>query len=172
MPLPAPIADDPEPDIVGGVGASVVTTPSQAKQPSLDELSSSAQVVEQQAQDPTSEKKKEISNDRTAQEKKRVSELLLAENRKSTSIERLLVEVIAQEMPLVAVLEKAKADVAARLLPNIDNPKAVLHVAKVLREIVATSNAVTKRVEHLLGSLATLRSQQRLLEQHRAFHEK
>lgn len=107
-----------------------------------------------------------------ADEKIRVVSILLTEDKNTTAIERLLVDVIAQEVPLVGALEKAKLELAARLLPNIDNPRAALKVAQVLKEVVVTSNAITKRVEHLLGSLATLRSQRRLLEQHRGSNGK
>lgn len=155
------------------MSAHGTTAQSQQIAPSLARLAAPAQVVKEVPNPPTAEAPERESEKSSADEKTRLTRLLLGgDDQHATAIERLLVDVVAQEVPLVGVLEKAKLELAQRLLPNINNPKGALQVAKVLREVVVTSNAITKRVEHLLGSLATLRSQRRLLEQHRGPHDK
>ena len=142
--------------------------------PPLARFAVPARVVTQGSSTPPVEKQETDTEQVSAEEEKKreVAAILLGEDKNTTAIERLLVDVIAQEMPLVSILEKAQLDLAKRLLPHMDNPRATLQAAKVLREVVVTSNAITKRVEHLLGSLATLRSQRRMIEQHRGYNGK
>jgi hypothetical protein len=96
-----------------------------------------------------------------------VVRLLLGDERRVTPIERVLADLIADELPLLVSLTRTKSHLAKQLLPSLEQPRRTLELAKLLKEVVGVSNTLSRRVENVLGTLNTIRVQQRLLGQQR-----
>lgn len=82
--------------------------------------------------------------------------------------ERLLLDMVATELPIHGTLVEAEAQLSARLelLLLHDDIKSVSVLAKALRNVQIVSHAVGRRVETVLGTALALRSQRRLVELH------
>jgi hypothetical protein len=82
--------------------------------------------------------------------------------------ERLLLDMIAAELPVHSALVELEVQIAARLPHLMDNARHVRIMATALREVVVVSHAIGRRVENLLGSAVGLRAQRRLVDLHRS----
>lgn len=82
--------------------------------------------------------------------------------------ERLLLDMVATELPIHGTLVEAEAQLSARLEQLLlhDDIKSVSVLAKALRNVQIVSHAVGRRVETVLGTAVALRSQRRLVELH------
>jgi hypothetical protein len=81
--------------------------------------------------------------------------------------ERLLEELVANEVPIALQLQDVEGALATLLSRSITLPEVSLQALKVLRETVHVSNAVRRRIENSLGAAANLRAQRRFLATHR-----
>jgi hypothetical protein len=77
--------------------------------------------------------------------------------------ERLLHQLVAEEIAIACTLFEAEAQLAGRLLHLLDDPKLLLAVSKVLRDVVLVRNSVTRRIEGALGVASNLRAQRQFL---------
>jgi len=77
--------------------------------------------------------------------------------------ERLLHELIAGDMPVALALQDAQAELVRVLQKALHNPELALSVAKVMRETVALTSAVSRRIEASLMASGSLRAQRRFL---------
>lgn len=80
--------------------------------------------------------------------------------------ERILYQLVADEVAIAAALLDLQAQLAARLGLLLDRPREMAAISKVLREVVAVSNAITRRVEGALGVASNIRAQRRFFEKH------
>jgi hypothetical protein len=81
--------------------------------------------------------------------------------------ERLLHRLVADEMVVLAALDDARHQLAARLPLLVDDPRLLIAVGKSLREIIAMTNAIGRRVESVLATASTLRASRRMFSTHR-----
>ncbi len=81
--------------------------------------------------------------------------------------EDVLRALIAAEQPIIDELNMAKAQLTAKVLETLNDPRRALLVSKVLREVVASSTAISRRIENVATALASLRVQRQMLAQHR-----
>jgi hypothetical protein len=77
--------------------------------------------------------------------------------------ERVLLDLVAAELPLAFELRRLETQLAARVGLLLENPTLAVAVAKVLRDVANLSGAVARRVQGSLGVAANLRAQRRLL---------
>lgn len=77
--------------------------------------------------------------------------------------ERLLHELVSEEIAIASALLEAEVQLSERLLLLIDNPKLLAHVTKALKDVVHLRNSVTRRIEGALGVASNLQAQRRLL---------
>lgn len=77
--------------------------------------------------------------------------------------ERILYQLVADEVAVVSALLETQAQLAARLPFLIDDHKRMAGISKVLRDVVLVTNSISKRVEGALGVAANLRAQRRFL---------
>jgi hypothetical protein len=77
--------------------------------------------------------------------------------------ERILHELVAKQLPIALMLHDLEEQLVARMLTLMDNPQLVLAVAKILRETVTMSSAMSKRIQAILSTAASLRAQRRFL---------
>jgi hypothetical protein len=77
--------------------------------------------------------------------------------------ERLLHELVSEEIAIVSALFEAEVQLSERLLFLIDNPRLLAHVTKALKDVVHLRNSVTRRIEGALGAASNLRAQRRFL---------
>ncbi len=82
--------------------------------------------------------------------------------------ERLLIDLVAKELPVHAALVDAEVQLVARLPHLMDEARHVHVLARALREVTIVSHAVSRRIEGLLGTAVALRAQRRLVELHRS----
>lgn len=80
--------------------------------------------------------------------------------------ERILHELVAKQLPIALMLHELEEQLVARMLTLMDNPQLVLAVAKILRETVTMSSAMSKRIQAILSTAASLRAQRRFLAVH------
>ena len=81
--------------------------------------------------------------------------------------EELILDLAADEVALVDALHLAAARLAATTIEVMHDSKTVLMVTRALREVVTTKSALSRRVEALLSTAATLRAQRTFLERAR-----
>ena len=81
--------------------------------------------------------------------------------------EELILDLAADEVALVDALHLAAARLAAITIEVMHDSKTVLMVTRALREVVTTKSALSRRVEALLSTAATLRAQRTFLERAR-----
>jgi hypothetical protein len=93
--------------------------------------------------------------------------ILAAAYPNATAEERILMDLIKDEGPVVMALQDAKLSLAIRLNQVLLDPRLARAVSGTLKEAVTISAVVTKRVQSALGALASLRAQRRFLELHR-----
>lgn len=86
----------------------------------------------------------------------------------SDAAERLLLDLVGGETVIVLQLQDVESALAVLLSRTVTDPRTALEVAKVLREAVALSSAVRRRVENSLNAAATLKAQRVLLASQRA----
>jgi hypothetical protein len=77
--------------------------------------------------------------------------------------ERLLHELVSEEIAIASALLEAEGQLSERLLLLIDNPKLLVHITKALKDVVHLRNSVTRRIEGALGVASNLRAQRRFL---------
>lgn len=85
----------------------------------------------------------------------------------SDAAERLLLDLVGSETTIALQLQDVESALAVLLSRTVTDPRTALEVAKVLRETVALSNAVRRRVENSLNAAATLKAQRVLLASQR-----
>lgn len=81
--------------------------------------------------------------------------------------ERLLLELVAGEIPVLLQLRDLEAANAALLGRTITNPELSTAVLKVARETTAWLTAVRTRTQNTMGVIADLRAQRKFLARHR-----
>lgn len=86
---------------------------------------------------------------------------------------RLVNQLAATSAAVAEMLGRAQLQLAERLERFVDDPKALLIVAKSLREVTTTQTSTLRSVQELLSAAATLRAQRRLVDSHakRTWHE-
>lgn len=77
--------------------------------------------------------------------------------------ERILHELVAKQLPIALMLHDLEEQLVARMLTVMDDPQLVLSVAKILRETCVMSSAMSKRIQAILSTAASLRAQRRFL---------
>jgi hypothetical protein len=107
---------------------------------------------------------------------KRVDELareLCTGSPDAGSDERLIHRLAATSTAVSEMLGRAQLQLAERLERFVDNPKALLIVAKSLREVTSTQSSTLRSVQELLSAAATVRAQRRMVDHHakRTWHE-
>jgi hypothetical protein len=87
--------------------------------------------------------------------------------------ERLIHRLAATSTAVSEMLGRAQLQLAERLERFVDDPKALLVVAKSLREVTTTQASTLRSLQELLTAAATVRSQRRLVDSHakRTWHE-
>jgi hypothetical protein len=87
--------------------------------------------------------------------------------------EQLIHRLAATSAAVSEILCRAQLQLAERLERFVDEPKALLIVARSLREVTTTQIATMRSVQELLSAAGTLRAQRRLVDQHarRTWHE-
>lgn len=90
----------------------------------------------------------------------------LASPRHASSAEEVLERLLTAETPIIEQLHKAKALLAGKVLELIDDSRRCLLATKALREVVQTSNALSKRQQNLVVALTSLNAQRRFLRLH------
>lgn len=87
----------------------------------------------------------------------------------ATAPERLLLDLVAQEVPIAMSLVESEMQLAARLEQMLlrDDVKSVVTLAKALRQVSTVCHAVGRRVETVLSTAVALKAQRRLVELHR-----
>lgn len=76
--------------------------------------------------------------------------------------QELLLDLAARQAALCKSLIKTEVELAQRLASLVDDPRGAYVVAKVLREAVAISGALSRRVSEVLTTATTLRMQEEL----------
>ena len=71
-------------------------------------------------------------------------------------------ELVGGQVALAMAIVDAQAEVATRLGAFLDDPKSLLILSKVLKELTVLSNSVGRRIEGSLVVASTLRAQRRL----------
>lgn len=77
--------------------------------------------------------------------------------------ERILHELVAKQLPVALMLHDLEEQLVARMQTLMDSPQLVLAVAKILRETVTMSSSMSKRIQAILSTAASLRAQRRFL---------
>jgi len=87
--------------------------------------------------------------------------------------EQLIHRLAATSTAVSEMLGRAQLQLAERLEHFVDEPKALLIVARSLREVTTTQTATMRSIQELLSAAGTLRAQRRLVHQHarRTWHE-
>lgn len=80
--------------------------------------------------------------------------------------ERILHELVAKQLPVALMLHDLEEQLAVRMLTLMDNPQLVLAVAKILRDTSTIASSMSKRIQAILSTAATLRAQRRFLALH------
>jgi hypothetical protein len=86
----------------------------------------------------------------------------------ATAPEKLLLDLVAAEVPLHMALVQTEVDLAARMQALLINNdiKGISVLAKALKNVSAVAGAVGRRIENTLASAVALKAQRRLLELH------
>jgi len=86
-----------------------------------------------------------------------------------TAPERVLIDMVAAELPVHGTLVEAEAQLATRLETLLlnDDIKLVAVLARAMRQVSLVSHAVGRRVEQVLSTAVALKAQRRLTELHR-----
>lgn len=80
--------------------------------------------------------------------------------------ERILHELVAKQLPVALMLHELEEQLAVRMLTIMDNPQLVLAVAKILRDTSMIASSMSKRIQAILSTAASLRAQRRFLGLH------
>ena len=139
-----------------------------------------AQQQEEQAEREQKEREKDEQMQRAAdvlpmlrltdvnlQRGREVQEAFLEAGPDGDEAERLLLELVAGEVPVILQLRDLEAATAALACRTMTNPELTPAVLKVARETTAWLTAVRKRAETTMGVIADLRAQRRFLAAHR-----
>jgi hypothetical protein len=89
---------------------------------------------------------------------------LLHEYPKATADEKLLLHLTAHDVALAGILGETEAQVAQRLLALMDSVQSAVALAKILKQVVACREVVTRRVLELTQTANVLRGQRRMRE--------
>ncbi len=87
---------------------------------------------------------------------------LLRDSPHAADDEKLLVRLAAAEVALFERLEVLELQLAERAVLMVDQPTHVLRLTAALKDAVAVSGALGRRVESLLGTASVLRAQREL----------
>jgi hypothetical protein len=87
--------------------------------------------------------------------------------------EKVVQRLAASSTAVAEVLHRAQLQLAERLERFVDDPKALLVVAKSLREVTSTQSSTLRSVQELLSAAGTVRAQRRLVDYHakQTWHE-
>jgi hypothetical protein len=91
------------------------------------------------------------------------SEALLGMAPNAAADERVLTDLVVDELPLAFELRRLELELAARIGLALDNPGLLTALARAMRELTALSGSVTRRIQGSLGVAANLRAQRRLI---------
>lgn len=80
--------------------------------------------------------------------------------------ERILHELVAKQLPVALMLHDLEEQLAVRMLAMMDNPQLVLALAKILRDTSVIASSMSKRIQAILSTAASLRAQRRFLAIH------
>lgn len=80
--------------------------------------------------------------------------------------ERILHRLVADQLAITSALVEAQAQLAGRVRLLIDEPKHLFALIHVLKDVVHTTNAISRRIEGALGVAANLRAQRRFFANH------
>lgn len=80
--------------------------------------------------------------------------------------ERILHRLVADQLAITSALVEAQAQLAGRVRLLIDEPKHLFALIHVLKDVVHTTNAISRRIEGALGAAANLRAQRRFFANH------
>lgn len=80
--------------------------------------------------------------------------------------ERILHELVGQEVTLALAVMNVQAEVAARLEHFVDEPAKLVALSRALKELTGICNAIGRRVEGALTTASSLRAQRRLWNLH------
>ena len=105
----------------------------------------------------------------SSEELRQVRKDLLEETSRGSVEERILGQLITDELDVLAPLQDAKSQLAHRMLELVleNNMHAAMLVARVLRSAVGISTALKKRIQSCTDSLANRRIQRHLLVIHK-----
>jgi hypothetical protein len=81
--------------------------------------------------------------------------------------EALLAKLASGEVSTALALQDLQDRLARRMMVLIDNPKSMLAISHVLRDVNVVLSAMTKRVSGTLTTASTLRAQRRFNETYR-----
>lgn len=93
---------------------------------------------------------------------RRQQKALLADAPAASAAERTVIGAAAKDLALAETLWRSQVELASRVNALIDSPKAVLLLARALREVTACRSAATTRAEQLLLAVGTLAAQRQL----------
>jgi hypothetical protein len=82
--------------------------------------------------------------------------------------EQILQGLVAEELAITSALLDTQAQLTVRLGLLLDDPRKMAAVTGVLKEVVAVTNALSRRIEGALGVASNLRAQRRFFEKHAA----
>lgn len=80
--------------------------------------------------------------------------------------ERILHRLVADQLAITSALMEAQAQLAGRVRLLLDEPKHLFALIHVLKDVVHTTNAISRRIEGALGVAANLRAQRRFFANH------
>ena len=107
-----------------------------------------------------------------AQRREETRALLLASAPCPSAAESILYDLASREIAVYVELSEAQEKLARDLSEAVTGEiRAALALSKVLREVTQISGAIGRRVEHILGTAASVRAQRRFLELHRGRDE-
>ncbi len=92
--------------------------------------------------------------------------LLSGESPGAGADEQILFDLVAGELPIIAALEEAQAQLVVRVALASDSPKVMVMLARALKDVVTVANSLSRRVEGTLTAAAGLRAQRRFLSLH------
>jgi|SRR5581483_7478937 len=94
---------------------------------------------------------------------RQVGDALKADFHSASPAETILLDLVADEMPVMASLLAAQSELAARLELVFDKPSHLLLMTRALKGVTEVQHAISKRIENLLGAATNMRAQRGLL---------
>jgi hypothetical protein len=123
-------------------------------------------------QDTTTSAGTSAAVDPFARRREEAKALLLASAPRPSAAEVILYDLASREIAIYVELSEAQETLARELHQAVHGEvRGLVALGKVLREVTQVSGAISRRVEHLLGTATSLRAQRRFLELHRGADE-